>query len=162
MRSLSWRSLIAATLLSGGAAAPSRLMFPQIILIRGPGLDKPVAIAHTGPVSNSLDADTLALLYGALIPDNTTPVDRIHSRESFEVAEFVSPDYWSYYGPDRKLIREPSFDRATHHSRIYAAVAGGSPVWEDPVVRPGGSRLRFYSLSPQGERLLASRGVRLR
>lgn len=163
MRSLRWRSLISATMLVSLSAAPSRFMFPQLILIRGPGLDKPVAVAHTGATWNGhLDDDSLAVLYSGLRADDTAKAVVVRARRSFEVAEFFSPAFWSYYGPDKKLLRQPPFDSATHRSRIYVAAPGGAALWEDPVVSGRRSRSGFYEISPEAERILASRGVRLR
>jgi hypothetical protein len=163
MTSLYWRSLIATTVIIGLATAPSRFMFPQLILIRGPGLDKPVAIAHTGARPNGqLQDDSLVVLYEGLRADDGAPTRQVHARKSFEVAEFFSPAFWGYYGPDKKLVRQPPFDSATHRSRIYVAAPGGSPLWEDPVVSGSRSRSGFYRLSPEAERILASHGIQLR
>ena len=163
MRSLQWRPLVAATMLVSLGAAPTRFMFPQIVLIRGPGLDKPVVITHAGARPDGrLDDDSLALLYSGLRADDGAHGQQVRARKSFEVAEFFSPDFWSYYGPDRKLVRQPPFDSATHRSRIYVAAPGGSPLWEDPVVSGGRSRSGFYRMSPEAERILASHGIRLR
>jgi hypothetical protein len=163
MRSLHWRSIIAATMLVSLGAAPSRFMFPQFILIRGPGLDKPLAVTHTGAWhGEQIYDDSLALLYSGLRADDGAQGAQVRARKSFEVAEFFSPAFWGNYGPDRKLLRQPPFDSATHRSRIYVAAPGGSPLWEDPVVSGGRSRSGFYTISPAAERILASRGVRLR
>lgn len=162
MMSVHWRPLIAATMLVSLAAAPSRFMFPQFILIRGPGLAKPVAVLHTGKGLGQIDDDSLAVLYSGLRPDDGAQGAQVRTRKSFEVAEFLGPAFWGYYGPDKKLLREPPFDSATHRSRIYVAASGRSPLWEDPVVSGGRSRSGFYEISPEAERILASRGVRLR
>jgi len=163
MRLLHWRLLLATTMAVSLGAAPSRFMFPQTILIRGPGLDKPIAVTHAGAKpGGQLHDDSLAVLYSGLRPDNAARAERVHARQSFEVAEFFSPAFWSYYGQNKKLLRQPPFDSATHRSRIYVAAPGGSPLWEDPVVFGTRSRSGFYEVSAEAERMLASRGVRLR
>jgi hypothetical protein len=164
--------MAAATL---GMQTGTPRMFPSLTIFRAGGLPAPIGLKHccvtivtiNGRSGAEIGADTLAMLYGDLSPTIDVHVTTVDSAVSTEVAEFFGtaplPDA---SGDSTSTVRRPDlatlFGAATHYSRIYPATGNGPPIWERPVVAPGGANAQYYAVGPVGRKILASVGVRIR
>jgi hypothetical protein len=138
-------------------------MYPQFLLIRGPGLEKPVAFSHAGANVASLAADTIVQLYTTLVRYQPRSEAELRRRRYFEVAEFIGTQLVVHYAPDgRSLAQVPVWEGASRTSRIYVGRDSEPPLWENPATVPGGARAGFYALSNSAQKLLDVRGIRLR
>jgi hypothetical protein len=145
-------------------------MFPAIVVIRGGRLPHPVVLAHSGvrhTIGNGgfvadVSRDPLVIVYQGLTPASVAAPERSRTQPRYEVAEFFGPGHWHYYGPDDRVVEQPQFERANHFSKLYPATARRPAIWEDPIIRPGGSMARFFTLNDSALRILAGLGVALR
>ena len=154
------RVALGCAVLTVTAAAPSprELMFPQLVLIRGPGLERPVVISH-GPTDRRPASDTIVLVYSSLRSVRPRSPEAVGRRPYWEVAEFFDRRIWSYYDADGRLARVPRFEDATHFSRIYAPADGEPALWDRPVVGSCGAPRSFCEIAQEGRRLLEARGL---
>jgi hypothetical protein len=139
--------------------ASEHFMFPALIILRGGGLHAPVVLNHAGQVGGDVSSDTVAILYGSLSRYEPKSADRVRRRPFVEVAEFFGPSYMVYASGHSK---PPAFERASHFSRIYFPAGGEPPLWDSPVVAPGGAATAFYALGQDARHVLELRGLRLR
>lgn len=159
---------VAGVLLVGATrpAPPPTLMFPALVMLRGGGVNTPVAITHAGATGNAflssasdVSRDTIAIIYSSLRLHATKSAEQVRRRPYIEVAEFFGA---AYVVDSSGRVPPSQFEKANHHSRIYLPAAGQPALWENPVVAPGGARDAFYTLGEPATRALEMRGFKVR
>ena len=157
--------VLACTVLTGGSRAHRR-MFPAFVMFRGGNLATPVLLVHSNVTIRNgvpvMDKDPLAIVYGSLAPAPALLVDSLRLKQHYDVAEYFGPNWTALTMPDGRPKRELKFEEASAHSRIYAGTAAAPPIWENPVVAPGGANRSFYLIGERGRRVLEGLGLRLR
>jgi hypothetical protein len=159
MKTLLLRAVVCAflgLLRNAAAAPPSLAAAPPIILVSGPLLPQPIALADWGQ-NISLMSSGADDPRGQLEP----PGGRLY----FDLALFSGDEWWTYVQTDQPLnALQP--EQATQHGRFYPASADEPALLVLPEVQRGGSlTLTSWSvrrMEDTGLAVLAEHGIPVR
>jgi hypothetical protein len=143
--------MLAVASLNAGAAGSS-LALPWFLVIRGPGIERPIVI---GRRPTDMRGDVIRL-QRSLLP-GVAPSSDYLKRPHYEVAEFWGPEWY----PDTagRPQRQLRFEKAGTFATIYVGTSTHPPVW---VGRSQGRDGVAQTIGPDGQQVLERAGVKLR